>query len=427
MIEVRGESLNSKEIKDFLDNSLKTAEDPEALTLGNFYKLYSKERDYHEIALYKFFQDKTLSKKLLENLFPNEDTSNLKIVNVKKEKPYNIDIYFDIVSSADNLVKHPVIIELKTNTDNHDGQLTRYYKKIKTKVNSPLCFYITLNGKSPLVNDSENPEIVKYYTPLKYFDLIKNIDEEKDIAEENSAKNIFKDYIKTVKTNDLGCSPSLPYSLQAISVPSLSQAFFYFYCFKKIKTQLKERYDISVDYECWYIEPDGNGKPTKNNKQLFFAYENEKDKNLFLATKEKDKIINDSDFKNNFIYLKLIFKKKNGKLALEKRWQRGNSSLIYGIHDDIENIAIYQKLIDYWALSKDERTFKKHIFHDSEINRKLDMFSGGHKKEQVPKEYIVAQILNLEMNYLKYGRIINGITDIDTWVDRIKEDLDRIQ
>lgn len=362
--------LDKKMIEEAIQNSIS-----EPMSIGNFYGLYGKEYLYHEKTLYYMLKDSLIQKKIVANLFERENLGAFEIKKLTMEKKINgsgrIDLFFS-VCFKDNRQSIPVIIELKTNTNNHDCQLTRYYNFVK-KENSldPKGFYITTDGRSPLM-EKGMPD----YKCLSYFDIMKGI---------SSQDPLIQDYLNTVRTN----SSKKPYLIS-------DQIQIYTVLFNKLKEKLSTLSDISSVIEC----TDSKGKQVEPTKE-------------------------DYDMVSESLHLKLKVKKNGNTLAIEKRWKKQMesfcSSLYYGIwKDDSFDRRKYPALINHWCACGRELNCKICGNEIEEINGQRD------KSINVDCWYIVQYLNSWPMPLWDNLTIIIGQSDIESWAQWINEDLDLI-
>ena len=357
---------------------------PEVPSVGSFYGLFDKEYLYHERSLYYMLQDSKAQKVIIKNLLDDDNSLNdLKITNLKSEKKIKgsrrIDLFFiaQFTDCSGNKQTIPFIIELKTNIDNHSGQLTDYFKYIFDEYNvEPKCFYITPDGRKPHA-EKEEEKIVAKYKPLSYENVVKGLD---------SDDYVINDYLRTVKITS--------YDYKYLSY---DQFKIYAEIFKKIKTTIDSDESIS-SIECI------------DNLRNLISIED----NPFNEDKPS-------------IYLKLKVTNQGSALAIERRWEYKNgiyqSSLYYGI---------------LWeGTSFDKMKFNHLIKHWDECGRDLNcriasenriILKNGKSTRKINGGcwYVVQYLTSWVMPLWDNLRIIKGVSDVESWARWIIDDLGMI-
>ena len=424
--------MTEKEIEEKLKS-------PHSQTIGLFHELYDIER-YHGRALFELLSQHETQKIIVKNLL-QEIKENCKIkvdceIEIKElqsEKKLNnsnqrIDLYFE-AKLTDDFV--PVIIELKTNTDNHDGQLTAYYNEYKGKQHE-CFFYISLDGKKPKPNE-EDEEALEKYKCMTYDELIEGIstDDIERLPLKDYEKLILKDYIETVNGHK--------FSTISTNSKCTDQSPIY-----------KNQFQI---YEKFFELLGEKLKPCFEVERKLCV---KKDDGRFCKIEEKD-IGKYSGLLG--VYYTLKISKDTYCFAIEKKWEkRGEegkeegkeegegevegegegegeeegkgswiNALIYGIYEDKDKGKYkdkYDNLIKHWdeigrGLYSSSENIKTEIYEKMGI-----IVLGGNTVRHLSDDWYVAQMLtDWAMRDIDNLWLITGRSDLETIVKKwIKED-----
>ena len=427
-----------KEMEEKIDN-------PQQAKFGLFKDFYKGEVHYHQHTLLEMFKEKKFKEKLLKNLLGDDYQDDIEIIRIEKEytvtgyqkdetgnyitnkdgkkekKKKDIDLYLELSSVANNWTNEPIIIELKTNSDNHGGQLTFYYDIIFEQTNkNPHCFYVSLDGRAPIKKskDNERKDIIEKYICKKYSDLVKNI------HTCDTHHYAFKDYINTINLveeikneqdeciyNTGSSKNNLKDNIQKDNI--YKQVCIYNTYFVKLKEELLEKNIKSkITFKIGF-KTKKNSKPGKRPKELNHSYKEDFNfKDIYEDLLSRVKMIEKKGYYTE-LFLKLVIWDKDKYLALERRWENTGSSFIYGVSWGSQNrnyiieSAPYENLLSFWKEILGRTLFTKYI----------EGYKTGY----------VQDLTDWPMPFLDHKKIFIGETDVRNWANWIKEDLDRIQ
>lgn len=381
-------------------------------SVGSFYKLSVLERKYHEPAIIRLLSNVDYNKQVVKNLvssLPDSDelrslveSKDFSIEELTREKFVEtsgkyIDIYFELRFGKDSV--YPVVLELKTNTNNHTNQLSEYYTYITNSSNNARFFYVSLDGKNP---DSESSGLEKKYVCLKYYDLIADICEAKD--------RIIQDYIDTLKM------------------------------LEKHQTNDNERLLICYTFFRLIKENLGNSMA---KIQLYYKERNRRKENPVVELKDETKLLNIDFNKVKRLCLTLVVEKDEKRLGIERRWEYNNKqlqrSMYYGVmfgkneskKKDDYNTAYY-KLAYHWSKVGEKREGLRSL--NAIVNETDFVIKEGEKKDPSLKNRVntdiwcVVQFLtDWVMEKLDSLLIIDDTSSPKSWAKWIESDFEYIK
>ena len=409
--------------KEEIKNAFVTVNDQ---PIGFFYALHRKERDYHELAIIHILSREDYYRTVIQNMVNKANVAKLKkLIEVEtnsyqvtklcmeKRTPSGryIDIFFELVFSPSGEV-FPFVLELKTDTNNHDEQLSAYVnyidqgKENQAYKDNAQYYYISLDGKEPKANSDAERNYVCKYVCMKYCELITNI--------KNCNESIVNDYIKTINMLESG-----------VCITNYEKLLIYLVFFEEIAKSLnKTKAGLVTELEL-FAKNKGSSKYYKITEINKLKEWNEQWKGVYLA---------------------LFITNSVGRLGLERRWEYKKkhgwqNSMYYGINGDFEipkedecNRKYFQ-LVEHWYQIGERNSNKRELNVVVENGRfKLrteeeDKESRREYKKRVNnKKWCAVQYLdNWTMKYLDRLEIVHDISDPFTWAKWIERDFELIE
>ena len=387
-------------------------EGKELNTVGVFYGLFGKEVLYHENAIYHLLEKGKTRAFVLKALFKSASEISIKDKTLEKEKTIcdpdennkkrRIDIYFEIKRDGKDSI--PVILELKTDTDNHDNQLSAYKNYFEKKRLSPQLFYITPDGRRPSAEGEKDKKILEKYERRSYLSLVKELVEKLPCLSDVNTDMVIKDYCETVVAlSNQNIEFRDVYQKQILNYYSLFQAIGDLCSIKKTR--------ILIEYQPHILE----GEQDVTYDVLFNAFK------IIEGIKGQQQGIE---------YIKitlLVEKEKKGCLGIERKWMRYGedgeirSSMYYGIReDDAQNKDRYVNLIQRW--NELGRTLNATV-NEKTVTRK--------KKQKTVRKvddawYVVQFLTDWVMPFCDEDEVYKGRNDAQSWAKWIEEDFDLI-
>ena len=389
--------------------------------VGIYYDLFSKEVLYHEKALYLLLTEEKTKGVVLKALL-GESAEGAVIEKVVKEEQENGRRADIVIYLKDNT---PVILELKTKTNNHNGQLAEYYNRFtdqKYGFYSPLFFYVTPDGREPLEKDGDTRQIINAYKLKKYWDLIKDIEK---LNDKGDKKVIIEDYVKTVR--------ALAKEKKDFKTYFEDLVINYWCFFSEIKDFiLKMDSQKAVEIHIYYWKEDIR----ENGKIKTKGYNNSaKESSKITKVDDLNTIIKEigekfSDLSGVSVEMKVDDNCKKSTLAIERRWRidDNENSMFYGIKyqcgekDNKDKLSRYNRLIKHWVVLGRETNA-----NDPESNENIRKSCQKEKQLHPKIWYIVQYLSDWIMSYCDNNEVYEGRNDAETWAKWIIEDFKLIE
>jgi len=305
-----------------------------------------------------FFLEKFIKKFVPSDFKFNIDNVTVEVEKYIGEKKETTGGRLDIIISDDS--NNIIMIENKIFAPIKSNQLLRY-SNYKTNSNKFL-FYLTLDGKAPLVEQSEKVQCK--ILPISYKeDIIKWLEScfSYDICTTNKKLcEIINQYIDTLKNlteNKMDEIKKITTEVVLQSKENLYAAFAIYKSFESIKSKIQELFwtDFSEEVKNCFIDVYYDNKNYKieipikkydNNDQLVFTFE--QDNNFYFSFKHKGKKENIN--KNDVDKLpKLMRYKTDASLAWDypnKNLFSGSKLLNLSLSKDINSNELIYEILD---------------------------------------------------------------------------------